>query len=923
MLLLLLLSCSPAHAKNPSVAFFYGQSTPLDLLVQFDQVVVQPEHVDDPAALKKGGTEVFAYLSVGEAEPFRSGYNDLDKRWFLGTNHGWGSDIVDLTQPGWREYLLEKRIATLWAKGYRGFFLDTLDSYLAVIKNPAAQAAQTHALAELIRTMHQRFPGIRLLFNRGFEILPEVADLAVGVVAESLFHGWSPVDKRYVPVSEQDRAWLTNRLQEARDHYHLPVTVVDYLPPQQRDLARQTARQIADLGFTPWIANPGLDYMGVGAIEVVPRRVLLLYDGQEQGLAYSAVHRFLALPLEHLGYAVDYRDVRNTLPEHVLTGRYAGIATWLRDDELPESKRYRHWLLKQIDEGMKIAIFGHPGFSLDKTFLARLGLAPVLTLPRAPLKITHADDLMGFETQPTLQNQTLSLWYAVEPDVRPHLSITAANSVRIDPVITAPWGGMALNPYVLDTGFADRRHWIINPFMFLQQALQLPTIPAPDLTTENGQRLLMAHIDGDGFPSRAEIPGTPFAAQIVLDEILKVYLFPTTISIIEGETGPAGLYPALSPQLETIAREIFRLPLVEIASHSYSHPFQWHKPQNNTMKDSEYHFNIPGYVFDLSREIKGSVEYINTRLAPPGKTVRVFLWSGDALPDKDALAMTQQLGLANLNGGNTVMTTEHSSLTQAYPAARPVDGLLQVYAPITNENIYTNLWHSSFYGYRNVLDTFHLTDTPRRLKPISIYYHFYSGSKPAAIKALHEVYQWARDQETLPIWISEYSTRVEDFERLTLARRLDGHWQIRGLGALRTLRLAPEMGWPDLAHSRGVAGVRDLPQGRYVSLSGKSSALLSLTPQPPTTPYLQQANATVLYWQPEEPSSDQPSQTSIQLRLQGHVPIHVAIAATRIAAGAACRIIWHGGGLDGHLRDAAWHFSFPVTDTGEARLVCH
>lgn len=932
VLALLFLVCPAAHAQNPSTAFFYGQRAPLDLLAQFDQVVVQPEHIDNLAALQKGGTEVFAYLSVGEAERFRSGYRELDKRWFLGVNHGWGSDIVDLTQSGWREHLLEKRMAALWAAGYRGFFLDTLDSYQAVIKDPAGQTAQARALAGLIRAMHQRFPGIKLLFNRGFEVLPEVAGLAAGMVAESLFQSWSPLEKCYTQVNEQDRAWLLGRLQEARDRYHLPVTVIDYLPPQQRELARQTARRIADLGFTPWIANPALDYMGVGAVEAMPRRVLVLYDGQEQqDLVYSAAHRFLAMPLEHLGYSVDYLDVRDTLPEQVLTGRYAGIATWFTDDELSDARRYRSWLLRQIDEGMKVAIFGHPGFSLDKAFLKRLGLAPFLERLRAPLKITHTDTHIGFEAQPIPQDRTVPLWRAVGADVSsgisPHLSLTDAIGTRFDPVFTASWGGMALDPYVLDTGFADRRRWIVDPFAFLRQALRLPAMPVPDLTTENGLRLLMAHIDGDGFPSRAEMPGTPFAAQVILDEVLKAYPVPTTVSIIEGELGPKGLYPALAPQLESIAREIFRLPLVEIASHSYSHPFQWRKLQNDTQVDGGYHLDIPGYVFDLRREIEGSVGYINTRLAPPGKPVRVFLWSGDALPGKDALAMTRTLGLANLNGGNTVMTMEHPSLTQAYPAARSVDGLLQVYASIANENVYTDLWRNPFYGYKKVIETFRLTDAPRRLKPISIYYHFYSGSKPASLKALHEVYRWALDQETLPVWVSDYSAKVEDFERLTLARRLDGGWQIRGLGALRTLRLDPGLGWPDLEHSQGVASVRDLPQGRYVSFGGDSVALLHLTPQRPETPYLEQANATVLRWQPQGESPVQSqghtSEPSIRLRLQGRVPVHVAIAGAPIGVEMACRVVWHGGELRGSLRHGALHFDFPVMDTGEAQFVCH
>ena len=67
---------------------------------------------------------------------------------------------------------------------------------------------------------------------------------------------------------------------------------------------------------------------------------------------------------------------------------------------------------------------------------------------------------------------------------------------------------------------------------------------------------------------------------------------------------------------------------------------------------------------------------------------------------------------------------------------------LQVYAPVINENVYTNLWTGPYYGFRRVLETFALTESPRRLKPIDVYYHFYSGAKVAGQQAWAEVYDF-------------------------------------------------------------------------------------------------------------------------------------------------------------------------------------
>jgi len=257
--------CSMTPPAPPSMAFFYGPSIPVLALSKFDRVVVEAENVKDLDGLRVAGAEVFAYVSVGEAEAWRASSRELPQTLFIGANPGWQSRIADLTLPGWRNYLIEQRMAQLWAAGYRGFFLDTLDSYQIAVKDPDEQGVQSKALIEMIRAMHQRFPGIKLLFNRGFSVLPEIGPLAVGLVAESLFQSWNPVSKVYESVSEKDRTWLLAELNNAQLRYGMPITVIDYVPPEKPELARVTAEQIAALGFAPWVATPGLDMIFPGA----------------------------------------------------------------------------------------------------------------------------------------------------------------------------------------------------------------------------------------------------------------------------------------------------------------------------------------------------------------------------------------------------------------------------------------------------------------------------------------------------------------------------------------------------------------------------------------------------------------------------------------------------------------------------------
>lgn len=906
----LLLARASLAAPGPSVAFFYGSSLPVSELAQFSQVVVDPDvaPLKEVERLRQLGATPLAYVSVGEIDPKRAWSRGVPTAWRLGDNRAWKTAIVDPRQAGWRDRVVAE-VARLRQVGYRGFFLDTLDSYTAAVKDPQQQRACAHALAQLIHAIVARVPDAKLLINRGFELLPEVAHEVAGVAAESLFAGWDPARQRFEPVSTADRQWLLAELRRAHEQFGLPVVVIDYLPASARAEARAIARNIAALDFTPFVTVPTLDAVGVGAVEVVPRRVLLVWDGGEApGLAYSQVHQQLAPILEYLGYAVDYADARAELPEGPLAGRYAGIVTWFTDDELPRPERYRGWLLRQLEDALPVAILGHLGIDADAALLARLGVTALEEAPEGPLRLRQTAKLLGFEAQPIPRLHELVPWQA-GPGLAVAASVEDARGRALVAVASGAFGGFALAPFVLQQGSDEGHRWVLDPFAFLTRALRLEPLPAADVTTESGRRLLTAHIDGDGFVSQAELPGRPFAGQVILDRILRVFDLPTTVSIIEGEIGPSGMHPAESPALEEIARRIFRLPNVELASHSYSHPFHWSQAAADAGSSGEsFGLPIPGYRFNLEREVTGSVNYINQRLAPPGKRVKVFLWPGDALPGEPALKMAHELGLIDLNGGQSKVTHASPSLTGLSPMGLPVGDQYQTYAAISNENVYTNLWHGPYYGFRQAIETFELTERPRRLKPICIYYHFYSGSKTASLAALLEVYRWALGQETLPLYTSEYVPRVYGFNQGSFARAPDGALLLRGFGALRTLRLDRRLGWPDLTRSVGVAGVRELPAGRYLALTGEAHPRLYLQPEPPRGLYLESANAVVQTWR-------RLGDKRVEFRLAGHLPVELWIAN-----GATCRL--RGAAATTSRRGSALQLRFAQPDTGLVTLEC-
>ena len=273
-------------------------------------------------------------------------------------------------------------------------------------------------------------------------------------------------------------------------------------------------------------------------------------------------------------------------------------------------------------------------------------------------------------------------------------------------------------------------------------------------------------------------------------------------------------------------------------------------------------------------------------------------WSGDALPPEKALALAAEADLTNINGGNTTISKANPYLTYVSPMALPLGPYVQVYAPIMNEEVYTNNWKGPFWGFRNVIQTFEMTDRPRRLKPIDVYYHFYSGSKYASLNALKQVIDWTLKQPIIPIYASTYSEMVVDnYRRVAIAKAPDGDWLIHGARNLRTLRLAPSMGWPDLQRSQGVIGYADLHDGRYVSLDGRADVVLHLTDHPPRVPYLVQANAPLQSWQR--------SGRTLHFSFAGFQPVRLEI-----------------GGVKSTRGRSGWWYAFVGDATGKVQLTC-
>lgn len=831
----LCLACGTASAVTPaptSVAFYYGPQPPLADLQAFDAAVVEPEYVSNPAsrtrAAADGPHELFAYVALGEVQASRPYYKQLPAGALRGDNAAWGSRVIDQAAPGWRDFFLDTIIAPLWQQGWRAFFLDTLDSYQLFARTDAERSVQTEAMVAILREFKRRYPDAKLMLNRGFELLPQVAPLTYAVAAESLYRGYDAGRRSYGPVPQPDREWLLGQMETVRDRYHLPVISIDYVDPQQagaRDLARDTARKIAAHGFVPWVADGALMSIGVSNVELVPRNVLVLLDvAAGEDVHTSEVQRFLGIHLNHLGLRYEFREVgRQGLPSEPLAGRYAGVVTWFRSGI--DHPRLGPWINARIKEGVPVAIFNAFGFQMTRLTAGMLGLTNFSAPAPDSLAIIESDPkLMGFETRPRVDRTQLESVRLSDPKAPTLLRMKDNRNNLYDAAALTPWGGFALGPFATTTlPVLDPPRWVLEPLTFLKRALRLPDIPMPDVTTEGGRRIMMSHLDGDGFPSKAEYPGSPFAVEVLQREIWDRYKFPVTVSVVEGELSPQGVYPALSAQTTALARKMYTLPYVEPASHSFSHPFSWADAMHGTSSvditqldgDASHTLEIPHYKFDLKREIKGSMDYINNTLLPPGKKAEIFLWTGNCVPPPEAIAQTYLDGFLNMNGGDTMITNSRKSWTDIASQGVRKEGWYQVFAPNQDENVYTGNWTGPFYGFQRAIESYELTGEPVRFKAVDIYYHFYAGTKPASVAALHRIHRWAQAQPFTRLYVSQYIRKVIDFENTSIARATDGSLVYRTGANLRTLRVPDGAPAVDM-NGAGIAGSAPGPQERYL-----------------------------------------------------------------------------------------------------------
>ncbi|MDD5594845.1 MAG: hypothetical protein PHY94_01235 [Candidatus Omnitrophica bacterium] len=620
------------------------------------------------------------------------------------------------------------------------------------------------------------------------------------------------------------------------------------------------------------------------------RVILAIFDSTDpysESEDNNLIHNNAEMVLNYLGMKVKFHDLTKGLPSDETMEEVYGILTWFKNDNLPNAVQYCHWVSNQVRKGKKLVMLGNFGAYKDsKTnqevpeeilneIFHSINLEYDGEWIKNPfvIEVKYKDSQM-VEFERSLKDELLLYEKITSLDSRNkvylELNRTDIKDGKSAVVITTPNGGYAAESYeIFIDPITDKMRWRINPFLFFAQAFDLKDAPRFDTTTLFGRRIFYSHIDGDGLRTPSEIDRSRICAEIIHDEILKKYDLPITVSFIVAEIDPR--YYG-SSQLMELAKEMLKPDNIEAGVHGFTHPLDWKRQLTvfaikgysrqiitgqdlDLLSESLYDVAMRIYVDRtkmVEREIKLPVEYVNQNLLSGNKKVVLFQWTGDCRPFAAAIAMTKLLGIENINGGDSRFDNEVPSFTGVAALGRQDHDSLQPYTSNANDNIYTNRWTGPFYGYKFVRQTFEQTErpsvvktTPRRISPINVYYHYYSGQKQQSLDAVKQVYDYALKQEIIPIFTSEYAAIVEGFYSGKISQLVPGAWEFRDYGNCRTVRLDDCHSFPDLEKSKGILGFCHWENFLYIHLDQGNQALLYLTKEAPKRAYLVSASAIV------------------------------------------------------------------------------
>ncbi|MCX6989704.1 MAG: hypothetical protein NTX49_01365 [Chlamydiae bacterium] len=625
------------------------------------------------------------------------------------------------------------------------------------------------------------------------------------------------------------------------------------------------------------------------ADNALPRKIIGFWDSIiDKTPEDSLIHRTLEMPLNHLGIDVIYYDIQAPLPNVTGEGDILGILLCFQGaTKMKNPKAFIEWAIQAINCGKKVIIMENPGFladlkgvytsgDLQNRLYEKIGFTNTqkwLAYPYDYEVLSESNNLLAFERKYPRLLDGFYKTRVLEGRAQSYLQvgIKGKEETLSDLLIIGESGAFVSQGYgnnYLSASIPRAIGWYINPFAFFEKVFSLAGRPIPDTTTMAGRRIFHATCHGDNWNTETAIEEYQaeevYCSEVILEKVILPHPdLPISVGVVAADVDPDW---AERKKSRALVKRYFALPQVTASSHTYSHPFYWEFfREGGSEKEISYLYLYPygswqssfmswahaksfallhpkeskekklkwGYViprayasepFSLDKEISGSIDYLN-QFALPDDKIPLLIWSGDSRPWSAALELCHKAHVTQFGGGFVRFDHDFPSNLFVYPVGRKPGGWIQIYASANAENAYTDNWSGNFFAFQYLPITYQNTESPRRIKPMHLYFHSFSGQFLASVNAINQNLTYIKSQDPIAIQTTRYCSIGEGFYSVEIEPTAEHAWKIKNRKGLQTIRFdhAGSKGI-DYAKSEGIVGSKTYQDSLYVYLDAASDA---------------------------------------------------------------------------------------------------
>lgn len=251
------------QCKKTPKTFQVADSTPFGVcyakvepsqVENYKMVILEPDFYskEEITEFQESGTNIIAYVTLGEVDTNRWYFSKLQEVGFRGKNENWNSYYIDLSNTKARQLILNEVIPKIMAKGVDGLFLDTVDAV-----SPETERGDLQPyMVDLITQIHKLYPDKIIIQNAGLFLLEQTGSSIDAFMTEALASNYDFGSQTYKIRSDSAFNARLGYLQYYVELSNKPYIILDFADTDKNvELIKQ---RLDTLNRPYFISNIGL-----------------------------------------------------------------------------------------------------------------------------------------------------------------------------------------------------------------------------------------------------------------------------------------------------------------------------------------------------------------------------------------------------------------------------------------------------------------------------------------------------------------------------------------------------------------------------------------------------------------------------------------------------------------------------------------